>query len=320
MQRFFFAESRSFGYRATQLFDFIHPASVSLWNLRWQVQGFVTAVPDATEDELSGRFANGSGIQSTNLRRVCIDTSWEDQLGQFSQIMGASMIALYEGWAESLLPKLGHAKFAKEVQIPSAGTYGQNANTKGVAQALAEIHAAGMSPEMEKGFSPTYKSHSKYSFTQLDALVTPYRYHKEIRNSFTHQGGTAGDRAVNAWRKASALTAKDIGGKTGPILTMPVKDKPITYPIKEAIQLADVITRLVHTIDAELTGTLFAEQYFYEAWKGNPNIANLQLQAFPSDPVHQNRKINQICRKAGFLSPADPTAIIAMCKKSGKLS
>src|SRR6202035_4288104 len=101
----FFTESRNFAARNQQLFDFIHTSSVALWNLRWQVQGFVGARPDASADELSGRFASGTDIRANNIKGTIINTSWEDQLDQFAQVVAVNLIAMYEGWAEELMSK-----------------------------------------------------------------------------------------------------------------------------------------------------------------------------------------------------------------------
>ncbi|WP_369227888.1 hypothetical protein AB5J52_47155 [Streptomyces sp. R39] len=59
MQQFFFSASKEFGAEVTKLLGFVHPATVALWNLRWQVQGFVSATGDATDDDLSDRFGSG---------------------------------------------------------------------------------------------------------------------------------------------------------------------------------------------------------------------------------------------------------------------
>ncbi|MFF9432103.1 hypothetical protein [Streptomyces sp. NPDC014746] len=316
MQQFFFAESKSFGTRVEQLFSFIHPASVALWNLRWQVQGFVSASPDATESQLSGRFASGSGISANNLKQVCIETPWEEQLGQFAQIVGANMIALYEGWAEELMSKFTGGNLVKQVQFPSRGKYGQS--QYGVGEALATAHRAGASPEMKLAFFPVYSASKKYCINELDPLMALYRYHKEIRNSFMHGGGVADKKAEDAWREASKLTRADIGGKSGPILTKVVEGQPIAYTIKEAIQLSDVIIRIVHTIDAELSYSSRAEQYFLDCWKATPDI--LKLQQLPSDPMRRNKRIAQICRKVGFAAPADPAAAILLGQRAGLVS
>lgn len=317
MQQFFFPESKSFGTRVEQLFGFIHPASVALWNLRWQVQGFVAVSPDATEAQLSGRFASGSGVNgANNLKQICIETPWEEQLGQFAQIVGANMIALYEGWAEALMGKFTGANLKTQVQFPSRGKYGQSKN--GVREAIATVHETGTSPEMKLAFFPVYSASKKYSINELDPLMALYRYHKEIRNSFMHGGGVADKKAEDAWLEASKLTRTDIGGKSGPILTQVIEGQPIIYTIKEAIQLSDVIIRLVHTIDAELSYSSRAEQHFLDCWKATPDILKLQL--LPGDPVRRIKRIAQICRKIGFAAPADPAAAILLGQREGMVS
>ncbi|TWF73385.1 hypothetical protein [Kitasatospora viridis] len=317
MQQFFFAESKSFGTRVEQLFSFIHPASVALWNLRWQVQGFVAASPTATDLDLSGRFASGSGIKANNLKKICVETPWGEQLGQFAQIVGANMIALYEGWAEGLMAKFPKGDdLSRDIQFPGRGKHGSRRS--GVGEALAGIHQAGISLEMKQAFFPAYSASKKYSISELDALMALYRYHKEIRNSFMHGGGVAGKRAEKAWRDVSTLTRADIGGKSGPIITPIVEGQPIAYTIEEAIQLSDVIIRLVHTIDAELSYSSRAEQYFLDSWKATPDI--LKLQQLPTDPDRRNKRIAQICRKIGFVAPADPAAAMALGRQAGMLS
>ena len=69
----FFPCTRDAAHRITSLFDFVWPTAAALWNLRWQVQGFLNEVPNATEQELHQRFMSGSRIQWTNLRRACIE-------------------------------------------------------------------------------------------------------------------------------------------------------------------------------------------------------------------------------------------------------
>jgi len=315
MQQFFFAESKSFGLGVERLFGFIHPASVALWNLRWQVQGFVSAVPATTEVEISGRFSAGSGIRAGNLKKICIDTPWENQLGQFAQIMGANMIALYEGWAEELLPKFGGKQPHKDIQFPTKGKYGRKG--KGVGDTLNGIHASGISAEMKRSFFPVYSASPKYSIGQLDALMALYRYHKEVRNSFMHGGGTASKFAEDAWLEASVLTHTDIGKGT-PILSKIVEGQPISYTIEQAIQLSAVIIRLVHTIDAELSYSRYAEQYFLDNWKATPGI--LRLQRLPLDTEKRDKRVAQICRKVGFVAPADPDPVIALGTRAGLLS
>ena len=51
------------------LFDFAWAVGPALWNLRWQVRGFLTVVPEATKEEIDGRFVLGSEIQGSNLKK-----------------------------------------------------------------------------------------------------------------------------------------------------------------------------------------------------------------------------------------------------------
>ncbi|TKG60253.1 hypothetical protein FCN18_35815 [Prauserella endophytica] len=55
----FFKESFDFADRNSKLFDFTHTASAALWNLRWQVQGYVTVSPEATKQRGPHRIRCG---------------------------------------------------------------------------------------------------------------------------------------------------------------------------------------------------------------------------------------------------------------------
>jgi hypothetical protein len=77
--RFFFASSTTFHRQLTGLYDVINPTAAAMWNLRWQVRGYVEERNDVGKDELHGRFVAGSGIGSANLRRHCVEGTWEAQ-------------------------------------------------------------------------------------------------------------------------------------------------------------------------------------------------------------------------------------------------
>src|SRR5271166_4590543 len=81
----FFETSRSAFQQVSDLFDFVWPTAVALWNLRWQVQGFAGTKTHVTKAELHGRFVLGSGVHSANIERACLDTTWEEQQGQFAK-------------------------------------------------------------------------------------------------------------------------------------------------------------------------------------------------------------------------------------------
>jgi len=312
----FFRESRTFAVRNQQLFDFIHTSSVALWNLRWQVQGFIGVQPDASAEEISGRFASGTNIRANNLKGTCTKTSWEDQLDQFAQVVSVNLIAMYEGWAEELMPKFGDSRLAGQVQWPSKGNYGRLSD--GVSEALGRARSGGVSAEMKKAFFPVYSASREYSPVHLDPLLALYRYHKEIRNSLVHRGGVANDVAEDAWRSASTLTRADIGLRSSPYLTSVKDGMMVKMNIGQAIQLSDLLLRIVSTIDAELCFTDVSEQIFLDDWRGNEGLR--QIRELPGDPIRKVRMLVRICRKAGYVSPADTDAIYTIGRRSGLIA
>ncbi|MGW4948673.1 hypothetical protein [Streptomyces parvulus] len=310
----FFHESRSFAALNSQLFDFIHTSSAALWNLRWQVQGYVSVSPQASKQDLSDRFTSGSGIPAHNLRGTCIDTAWEDQLGQFAQIVATNLIAMYESWAEAVMIKFGNKNLVKQVQFPSKGNYGRT--QAGIRDALATAGAT-TSSDMQRAFHPVYAAQRKYSLSHLDALLALYRYHKEVRNAVMHGGGRANPITEQAWKYAATLTAADIGSRISPLTSKVTDGQMVTSDLREAIQLSDVLLRVVRTIDAELCVTGIAEQEFVTGWRANQSTR--QLRDLPLDAARRAKRLEVLSRKAGYMTPADTAAIQQIGLRAGLL-
>src|SRR4051794_17113582 len=106
IRELFFLSSRRAANRLTDVFDFVWPTASAIWNLRWQVAGYIAVVPDATEDQLVGRFVAGSGIRGVNLRKACTQHSWEHQQQQFARFLLVEFCALYEAWCISIIKEL----------------------------------------------------------------------------------------------------------------------------------------------------------------------------------------------------------------------
>ena len=53
----FLPSTREFHANQTAINGFLNPAAAALWNLRWQVAGYVAVNPSASHGELMGRFA-----------------------------------------------------------------------------------------------------------------------------------------------------------------------------------------------------------------------------------------------------------------------
>ena len=105
--KFLLSASVNSSNAVTNLFDFVWPTSVALWNLQWQAKGYLAQVPNATVDELHARFVAGSGVRGANLQRLAAETAWVEMQQWFSRLLLSETCALFEGWIESALNELG---------------------------------------------------------------------------------------------------------------------------------------------------------------------------------------------------------------------
>ena len=122
-EKLFLQASKRVARRITDIFDFAWPTAAAIWNLRWQVAGYLSVVPDATPQELSGRFLAGSGIRGANLRKSCIKTTWDEQQQEFAKFLLIEFCALYESWCEDALAELNlKADLKKSLQFPTPTT------------------------------------------------------------------------------------------------------------------------------------------------------------------------------------------------------
>ena len=123
--KLFFASSQAFHTQLTALYDLVNPTAAAMWNLRWQVRGYLDQRPEVDNRELFGRFVTGSGIGSANLRRHCAERGWEEQIGELALLAIFGAIGLYEGWVASL--EVGTADQRQRLQFPSRGVNGRTA-------------------------------------------------------------------------------------------------------------------------------------------------------------------------------------------------
>src|SRR3990172_7350655 len=102
----FFDQSKAAFAQITDLFDFVWPTAASMWKLRWQVAGYFAARPNATVEDLEGRFVSGSGIHGANLKRACVDQTWTRQQERFAKFLLIDTCATYEAWISGTLEAL----------------------------------------------------------------------------------------------------------------------------------------------------------------------------------------------------------------------
>jgi hypothetical protein len=94
----FFEASQGVTAQLSELFNFTWPTLAALWNLRWQVLGYVQTTGTVDHHELNARFVRGSGIPSADLKSACLVSTWDAQQEQFAKFVLFELCALYEAW------------------------------------------------------------------------------------------------------------------------------------------------------------------------------------------------------------------------------
>jgi hypothetical protein len=235
----------------TRLSDFVSPTIVAMWNLRWQVQGFIGAMPRATQDDIVQRFALGSDVRGNEIKRACVENSWEDQQSRFSSILLTNTIAIFEEFLEGLVSATiasdeARRKAVKALQFPVAQR-GKNY--------LGGYAALGLKiPELAGVFNSGKALGRWYSGAHVQNLLLCYRFFKEIRNVGVHNGGRATQELMNAYAGfLPVATPTNLGLKEVPKHAAPVLDQVILPELRGAYGFSDVVLRLIATYDRELS-------------------------------------------------------------------
>jgi hypothetical protein len=303
--KLFFITSKQVANRLTETFDFVWSTATAQWNLRWQVDGFLRAAPTATDAELKDRFASGSGIRGANLRRSCVSTTWEVQQEQFAKLLLIEFCALYEAWIDGVLEELRQkSTHAKDLQFPSTPA-------GGVHQALTSLQA-NVSPDMDTCIYPTLLTNRKNSRAQLESLLVCYRYFKECRNSVIHHGGTADQRAVDAYNAFAKETTT----------SLKVTEVPQHHPVgavgaivklslRGVVGYGEIVLKLIATLDAELSRTSEAEAAFDRRWRQ----VNQTGHTLPSNRAEAIAAMNRLVKRLEIPTPNDPARLLTMLRR-----
>ena len=245
MARAFLAASSSAQDQITGLYDFVWPTAAALWNLRWQVNGYIVARPNAGVDELQARFIEGSGIRGANLRRACIEHGWDDQQEKLAEVLLTNLFAIYEGWEDEVRtkskPHLGDCLAAKCFQIPSKAK-----------EALNKLESAD-ADEAAKLFWEQLRREKMYDPSLVQNWLKCYRYFKELRNDIVHQGGRAGKWTVDTYNAFKPIaTPVGLGVKEVPLhLPVSVEGQQVRLHLRGVVGFSDILRRLIITIDCE---------------------------------------------------------------------
>jgi hypothetical protein len=300
---YFFSASDSAHDRITALFEFVWPTAAGMWNLRWQVAGYLQVVPHATVAQLRARFTEGADVQGANLRRACVDHTWEQQKKSFAGFVLSNTIAIYEGWAEQVLEALGKntKSFQAALQFPHQGR-GANAGVTGAITALTSQQ----STPMRDSFHTTLSGGKYYDLGRLNEMLLCYRFFKELRNAEMHRGGIADQRVVDAYAAFLPIaTPAALGVPEVPAHTVPSLGSAVEVSLRGVVGFSGLVLKIIATIDAELSSALPAEKALMVRWKRiHPNKRMLS-----ADATKRENQIIKMANRAGFPKPSSPTKL-----------
>jgi hypothetical protein len=300
MPSFFFASTVQTRSQFTEIFDFIWPTATAMWNLRARVAEYLSANPDATDPELKATFLQGSDINGSNLRRACVQHSWEQQQSAFARTLLVNVIAIFEAWIEETLESIGKntGTTAKELQYPTNPLTGAG----GAMQAISQL-AGVESTLLKSNFYDALRRNREVDASRVDALLVCYRYFKELRNCELHYGGVAGQRLIAAQNRLLAIRQPDQLGMTEIPQYYPAAiGSRIQLSLRGIVGLSHVVLKLISTFDAELSRVKNAEHAFLARWKSKHSL----MITLPSNPTARQDRVARLAKSAGFPEPAKP--------------
>lgn len=234
----------------TRLSDFVSPTVVAMWNLRWQVNGFLDAYPRASQEDLVARFALGSGVRGNEIRRACVDITWEKQKARFASILLMNTISIFEEFTDRIasLAQSGLAKdkASRDLQFPTVHT------RKGYQRAYTAFGPP--VPELSGVFVSNAGKGPWYSGTHVQNLLLCFRFFKEIRNAAAHNGGRANAAVLSAYQDfAPIATVSQLGVKEVPTHNVPILDQIIEPDLRGVNSFSNITLRLIATYDRDLS-------------------------------------------------------------------
>jgi len=252
--------------RITHTFAFHDPCVVGMWTLRNRVASFLSSNPDASHDDINQTFVQGSGIRSADLKTACVQATWESQQAEFAGLLLVTLVAQYESFVNSLCSELGitDRDVKKQLLYATSSKYGA---PYGIRPAIASLTAS-RSDMLQAAFYPLLMKHKKNSLATLDALMLCYRYFKECRNCYIHNGRYGTKALQRAYSAFQGVADPSLLGVNETPQHFPVSvNEPVQLTLRGVAGFGDVLFRLVATLDAELSKAKAAEMVFVARWQ-----------------------------------------------------
>jgi hypothetical protein len=284
----------------TQVYDFMWPATAAIWNLRWQVKGYLLEAPTATEEQLKARFAHpsGSGSNYRNFRKGFAGTSWESHEAQIASLMLTTLVSEYEAWCRAILvAATGSETFAdaneKGLQFPST-------SSKGVGPTVAKTLKKTSKPIMA-AFQPVLTSHPRYAVAHLENLMYCFRYFKETRNALAHGGGVVSQRMFEAGTQyIQRMAPRNMGMPHPPTCPPQNIGDAVALTLKQVASFGEVILRLFVTVDGQVAQSEQAEKELFAVWAQHHGAT---MRMMPADSAKRRLRIANAVERAGLPKP-----------------
>lgn len=290
--RYVFSACADAHRQITDLFDFIHPTTISMWNLRWQVRGFVDSHPNVGHADIDARFARGINVNSGSIKKVCVDMPWETQLENFSVIILINCIAIFEDFCSQISRLIEeNEKKARDIeecfQFPPSHYPPPQKNAFQRLGPTSSVLSGGVNWD-----APVLK---RYHPSKIEGLLLCYRYFKEIRNSISHNGRRANQRTIDAYQNFRASI--NAGGMDGinipehnPILN---KNDRVEISYRGVIGFTEIIILIITYYDISLIDYKIVE-------KNLRNRLSIDKNTWPTDQKAISRRIKRLIHSAGL--------------------
>jgi hypothetical protein len=296
----FFPATQSVNQRLGDTFGFVWASYAGLRELWWQVRGFRSQFPQLHIDQVTSKFLSGLSLPGgIDLKRVCVDTSWESHEEEFGKWILFEACTLYENWVEKICGELFSASAAeqhvKNLQFPT----GTNKKGRRTGFRLA-IDAANVSQSalIRTEFFPKLSTSKLNRWTSIEDHLVAYRYFKECRNSIIHSDGIANQDLIDLHARLVACQANSPAPFRNTFaLPAPILGAAIPLHLKDCVLFATVVRLLICTFDAALCVSSASESALERrlraARSGSAKFTN-----FPGDPVKRTQRVKRLLATA----------------------
>jgi hypothetical protein len=290
----FFSCTKNSYEAINRLFNFLWPAAVGLWNLKWQLIGYKTVNPNSTVNEVNEKFANGFGLANFDFTDLTNnDNSFI--INGISETLLLNFFAIYEGWIDDIVKcsyKIDKV-ISKQLQFPS-----DVARTKGVYAAIDKVQSK-KSTIIQHYYYPKLKAHKKYHLKSINNILYCYRVFKEMRNCIVHNNRKVSQELIDSYNEytRNVTSPQDLSVKVLPVIHIGALNDEITLDIKGLVCFSEIIMILMTTLDIELCLSAQSETYIMKKYKPHGN----KLTISSNDPIKRIKTINAIIKSEHYI-------------------